>query len=86
MLVIWRLGRYCLSSPISCLQFLVLSWTPLIITGIVILCRGFGRTGVPREGSEEPGLGWLGSVGELLRLTFLVFTINLSEFVLLSDR
>ena len=30
-----------------------------------------GRTGVPRGGSEEPGLGWLGSVGELLVSGFL---------------
>ena len=27
---------------------------------------GLGRTGVPKGGSEEPGLGWLGSVGEPL--------------------
>ena len=34
------------------------------------LILGMGRTGVPRGGSEEPDLGWLGSVGELLSLRF----------------
>ena len=28
--------------------------------------------GVPRGGSEEPALGWLGNVGELLVLRFLL--------------
>ena len=32
---------------------------------------GLGRTGVPKGGSEEPDLGWLGSVGDLLTIRFL---------------
>ena len=36
------------------------------MTGIEFLMLGLGRIGVPRGGSDEPGLGWLGSVGELL--------------------
>ena len=46
---------------------------------------GLGRTGVPRGGSEEPGLGWLGIVGELLALRFLrplVASVNPSPFVI----
>ena len=61
---ILRLGWYCLSSPISVLQFLNFSSTPLSITGIEFFIFGLGRTGVPGGGLEEPGLGWLGSVGK----------------------
>ena len=43
-------------SPISFLQDLNFSSTPLIMTGITFFLHGFGRTGVPRGGSEEPGL------------------------------
>ena len=39
--------------------------------GILFLRFGLGSTGVPKGGSEEPDLGWLGSVGELLALRFL---------------
>ena len=51
------------------------------MTGIEFLMFGLGRTGVPKGGSEEPGLGWLGSVGEPLALRFLrsrVTSVNLS--------
>ena len=53
-------------------QFLNFPSTPLSITGILFLRFGLGRTGVPKGGSEEPDLGWLGSVGELLALRFLL--------------
>ena len=68
---IFRQGWNCLNSPINDLQFFNFLSTPLSITGIVLLRLGFGRTGVPRGGSEEPGLDWLGSVGEFLALRFL---------------
>ena len=68
---ILRLGWNCLNSPINDLRFLNFPSTQLSITGIVFLRLGLGRTGVPRGGSKEPGLGWLGSVGELLILSFL---------------
>ena len=48
------------------LQFSNLPSTPQCITGILFLMFGLGRTGVPRGGSEEPGFGWLGSVGKPL--------------------
>ena len=42
--------------------------------------RGYVRaveaTRVPGGGSEEPGLGWLGSVGELLALRFLLSRVT----------
>ena len=71
ILEILRLGWHCLNSPISVIKFLNSSSTPLSITGTEFFTLGLGRTGVPRGGSEEPGLGWLGSVGELLALRFL---------------
>ena len=59
---ILRLGWNCLNSPFSFLQFLNSSLTLLRMTGIEFIMLGLGRTGVLRGGSEEPGLGWLGSV------------------------
>ena len=53
------------------LQFLNFPSTPLRMTGIEFLMLGFGRTGVPKDGSEVPGFGWLGSIGEPLALRFL---------------
>ena len=41
--------------------------------------HGLGRTGVPWGASEEPDLGWLESVVELLGLTVLASTSNLDE-------
>ena len=81
---ILRLEWNCLNSPISFLQFLNSLLTPLRMTRIVFLMLGLGRTGVPRGGSEEPGLGWLGSVGERLALRFLrprVTSVNNSSCV-----
>ena len=46
------------------LQFWNFPSTPLSITLILFLRFGFGRAGVPEGGSEEPDLGWLGSVGD----------------------
>ena len=54
------------------------------MTGIVFLWFGLGRAGVPVGGWKEPGLGWLGSVGEPLALTFLAITSDLSESLLLG--
>ena len=81
---ILSLGWNCLNSPINCLQFRNSSMTPLRMTGIVFLWFGLGRTGVPLGGWEEPGLGWLGSVGEPLALTLLAITSDLSESLLLG--
>ena len=81
---ILRLGWNCLNSPINFLQFRNYSLTPLRMTGIVFLWFGLGRTGVPRGGWEEPGLGWLGNVGEPLALRFLlsrVTSVNPSSWV-----
>ena len=65
-------GWYCLNSSISFLKDLNFSSTPLIITGMMFFLHGLGCTGVLRGDSEEPGLGWLASVGELLALRFLL--------------
>ena len=50
-----RYGWYCPNLPISFLQVLNFSSTPLIFTGIVLLVIGLGHAGAPRGGSEEPG-------------------------------
>ena len=50
----------------------------------LVLRLGLGRTGIPKGGSEEPGLGWLGSVGKLLAFHFLrprVTSVNPSPCV-----
>ena len=72
ILEILSLGWYCLNSPDSFPQDLNFSSTPLIMTGIVFFLFDFGRRGVLRGGSEEPGLDLLGSVDELLALRFLL--------------
>ena len=38
------------------------------MTEIVFFLKDLGRTRVPRGGSEEPGLGWFGGVGDVLAL------------------
>ena len=53
------------------------------MTGIEFLILGLGHTGVPGGGSEESGLGWLGSV---TGLALLATTSNLSESILMSNR
>ena len=80
---ILRLGWNRLNSPINFLQFWNSSLTPLRMTGIMFLWFGLGHTGVPRGGWEEPGLGWLESVGEPLALRFLrsrVTSVNPSSW------
>ena len=74
---ILSLGWNCLNSSINCLQLRNSSLTLLRMTGIVFLWFGLGRTGVPVGGWKEPGLGWLGSVGEPLALTFVAITSDL---------
>ena len=86
ILEILRLGWYCLNLSISGLQFLNFSSTPLSITEIELFILGLGRTGVPRGGSEEPGLGWLRGVGELLALRFLRPRVTSVKCVPLSSR
>ena len=76
MLETLRLGWYCLNSLISCLQVLILSSTPLIITGIVFFRLGRGRTGVSGGCSEELGFCRAGSVAELMALRFLCLRVT----------
>ena len=59
--------------------------TPLKMTGIEFLMFGLGCTGVPEGGSEEPGYGWLGSIGEPLALCFLRSRVTSVKSVLLSN-
>ena len=75
ILKILKLGWYCFNSPVSFLRDFMFSSTPPIMTRIVFFLQDLGRTGVPRGGSEEPGLAWLESVGELLALRFLLLLV-----------
>ena len=79
-----RLGLYCLSSPIMDLQFLNFPSTPLSITGILLLRLGLGRTGVPKGGSEKPGLEAWRLIGLMLLASTSITSVNPSRCVVVD--